>query len=594
MNTHTNPQKTSLKTFYPYLFEFKTRITIVFILMIGAKLASVAAPLYLKQIVDYLQASITGTVAFSALLWIIFTYFVIRALSSGLSEWKDFIFSKAEVSIVRKVNRDVFAHLHTLSLAFHLEKKTGALATKIARGTGGIEFIFRFMLFTIVPTILEIFFVMWILMTNYHWAFTVVTLLTLVVYIFFTIALTETRNKVNRQLNAFSNEAQGKSIDSLTNFETVKYFTNEQHEIDRYDDSLKSIATVNLQSKKFLYLLNFGQGFIITLGVVILVYLASIHVLDRSMTLGDFTLVTVYIAQLSIPLGFLGFVYRQIKESMVNMEDMFELLNIHPDVKDVPDAIVLDGFKDHIEFDGVGLSYQEERQILNDISFSIPKGKTVALVGSSGSGKTSLARLLFRFYDVTKGRILFDGHDIRDVAQRSLRTQVGFVPQDTVLFNDSIYYNISYGKTGATEEEIYEAARKANIHDFILSLPQGYQTVVGERGLRLSGGEKQRVAIARVILKGSPILVFDEATSALDSKSENVIQDAIKALSKERTMLIIAHRLSTIAHADEIIVLDHGEVKERGTHEVLLAMDGIYAHLWQLQQAGGREEVIIA
>ncbi|MFN7161290.1 MAG: ABCB family ABC transporter ATP-binding protein/permease [Candidatus Gracilibacteria bacterium] len=591
MNTNSEQKKTSLKTFYPYLFEYKGRVTIVFILMILAKVASVTAPLYLKQIVDFLQASITTTVVFSTLLFLIGVYFVLRALSAGLSEWKDFLFTKAEVNIVRKVSRDVFAHLHKLSLAFHLEKKTGALATKVTRGIGGIEFVFRFMLFTIVPTILEILFVVGILLANYHWSFTVVTLVTLIIYIFFTIYLTETRNKVNRELNMYSNEAQGKSIDSLTNFETVKYFTNETHEINRYDESLKSIADTNLKSKKFLYLLNFGQGFIITLGVVTLIYLASINVLDRAMTIGDFTLVTVYIAQLSIPLGFLGFVYRQIKESMVNMEDMFDLLNINADIADKPDAKNLEGFKEKVSFDHVHLSYQEEREILHNISFDIPKGKTVALVGSSGSGKTSLARLLFRFYDVTKGAILFDGQDIRDITQKSLRTQIGFVPQDTVLFNDSIFYNISYGKPGATKEEVYEAAKKANIHTFIESLPQGYETVVGERGLRLSGGEKQRVAIARVILKGSPILVFDEATSALDSKSENVIQDAIRALSKERTMLIIAHRLSTVAHADEILVLEHGEIKERGTHKELLEIGGVYEHLWHLQQAGKARDI---
>lgn len=590
MNTNNEQQKTSLKTFYPYIFEYKKRISVVFFLLIIAKISSVTAPLYLKKIVDFLQSSLSAPVVFSSLLVLIGIYLLLRALSSGLSEWKDFLFTKAEVNIVRKVSRDVFAHLHTLSLAFHLEKKTGALSTKVSRGISGIEFVFRFMLFTIVPTILEILFVVGILLVNYHWSFTVVTLITLTLYVIYTIILTETRNKVSRKLNMYNNEAQGRAIDSITNFETVKYFTNEAHEINRYDESLKAVADTNLQSKKYLYLLNFGQAFIITFGVVILVYLASLGVLNRTMTMGDFTLVTVYIAQLSIPLGFLGFVYLQIKESMVNMEDMFDLLNIHADIPDKPEAKDLSGFTDKVSFEHVHLSYQQEREVLHNISFDIPKGKTVALVGSSGSGKTSLARLLFRFYDVTKGAILFDGEDIRDVTQKSLRTQIGFVPQDTVLFNDSVFYNIAYGKPGATKEEVYEAARKANIHNFIESLPQGYETVVGERGLRLSGGEKQRVAIARVILKGSPILVFDEATSALDSKSENVIQDAIKALSKERTMLIIAHRLSTIAHADEIIVLEHGEVKERGTHQELISQGGVYEHLWHLQQARGEVE----
>lgn len=590
MNSHIKEK--SLSTFVPYLMEYKWRIGIVFVLMVAAKVASVAAPLYLKQIVDFLQVSITSTQSVSTLIFLVFYYFLVRSLSSGLSEWKDSIFSKAEVSIVRKVSRDIFAHLHALSLAFHLEKKTGSLATKITRGIGGIEFVFRFMLFTIVPTFLEIFFVIGVLVTSYHWSFAVVTIVTLVIYILFTIVLVEMRNIVNRSLNMYANDAQGKSIDSLTNFETVKYFTNEKHEVERYDQILAKIEATNLHSKTFLYLLSFGQALIITIGVAILVYLASVQVLDKSMTIGDFTLVTAYIAQLSIPLVFLGFVYRQIKESMVNMEDMFQLLNEEADITDTPNAIELTQFMQEVRYEQVSLRYQEEREVLSEVSFSLPKGKTVALVGSSGSGKTSLARLLFRFYDVTDGTISVDGHSIREVTQHSLRTLIGFVPQDTVLFNDSIYYNIAYGKPGATEEEVYEAARKANIHEFILSLPDGYNTVVGERGLRLSGGEKQRVAIARVILKGSPILVFDEATSALDSKSENVISDAIKALARERTMLIIAHRLSTIAHADEIIVLDHGKVVEQGTHEALIAKAGVYAHLWELQQAGGKEEMI--
>lgn len=582
--------KTSLRRFLPYLYAYKLRIVIVFLFLIGGKIAAVAAPVYLKNVVDTLQRSVTELVAWETVLYLVGIYFIVRILSVLLGELKDFLFSKVETRIVRNVARDIFSHLIGLSLNFHLDKQTGSVANKIDRGIGGIEFIFRFALFNILPNLVEIALVSIYLFLNYHWLFGVGTLLTLIAYVAFTIFIVELRSKANREVNKHTTEASGRSIDSLINIETVKVFGNEAWEIDRYDTSRAAVEQASLRSKNFLYLTNIGQGTILTIGVVALLAFASGYVLDNTMTIGDFMLITVFMSQVSIPLGFLGSMYRMIKDSLINMEDMFDLLHVPPTVTEDSEAVEQTTLNDAVHFQDVTFAYDESRTILDKVNFSIPRGKMTALVGFSGSGKSSIAKLLLRLYDVTDGKILIDTTDIRCLDFASLRSLIGIVPQDSVLFNDTIRYNIAYGYPGATQEEIEEAARKANIHDFITTLPEGYDTRVGERGLRLSGGEKQRVAIARVILKGCPILIFDEATSSLDSKSERMIQDAVEHLAEEKTLLIIAHRLSTIAMADQILVMDHGHLVEQGTHQKLLAQGGNYASLWKLQKEEQQKE----
>ncbi len=578
------PTEKSLGYFIPYLFAFKGRIAFVFTLLLIAKVASVFAPIYLKDIVDFLQLSLTEAVVPQTLLWLLGVYFGVRSASVILGELKDYLFSKVEARIVRNVSRDIYAHLLSLSMAFHLDKKTGSVANKIERGVRGIEFVFRFSLFNVLPTLIEIFLIISILLISYHWSLAAFTLLTLVVYVAFTILVAEARAGVNREMNKYTSEASGKSIDGLGNIETVKVFGNEPYEIEQYDDSLARVETTSLKTKNYLYLTNIGQGMITTVGVLILLYIASNGVLGKTMTIGDFTLITAYIAQLSVPLGFLGFIYRQIKDSLVNMEDMFALLNINADVAEKEQPEVYKEFSDSMQMSDVVFRYNKDRTVLDHINITFPKGKTTALVGSSGSGKSTIAKLLLRFYDTTEGRVQLDGIDIKDLSLRDLRSIVSIVPQDSVLFNDTIKYNIAYGKPGVSMEEVENAAKKANIHDLIMSLPEQYETRVGERGLRLSGGEKQRVAIARVILKGSPIIIFDEATSSLDSKSETMIQKSIGNLAEERTLIVIAHRLSTIEHADNIVVMDHGKVAEQGTHEELLKSKGIYHQLWSLQK----------
>jgi len=577
-------QERSLRNFLPYLMQFKGRISLVFLCLILAKVANVTAPWFLKSIVDYLQESLTTVLTIEGLLWLVGFYFLARIASSAFNEGKEFLFARVEARISRNVARDIFEHLINLSVAFHLNKKTGSVAAKIERGLRGISFIFRFSIFNILPTIVEILLVVAILLYNYHWSYALTTLVTLLIYIGFTIYIAEQRSKVQREMNTYSNQTNAKSIDSLINIETVKYFTNEKKEVKEYDKGLAELEHSSLQTKNFLYITNLGQAVIITTGLIILLSMAAIEVFNKTMTIGDFTLVTIYMSQLAIPLGFLGFVYRQIRESLVNMEDMFSLLNITDRVEEHEDAYAVKDFKKQIELKDVTFSYGGERTVLDTINMTIEKGSKVALVGHSGSGKSSISKVLLRLYDIADGAIFIDNHDTRNMTLKSLRDLIGIVPQDTVLFNDTIMRNIQYGRPNATKKEVISAAKKAHIHTFIMSLPDGYDTKVGERGLRLSGGEKQRIAIARVLLKGSPILLFDEATSSLDSKSEAIITEAIESVSKEKTVIVIAHRLSTIAKADKIYVLEAGVVMEEGTHRSLLAKKGYYHDLWTTQQ----------
>ena len=485
---------------------------------------------------------------------------------------------------IRRVANKVFSHLHSLSLRFHLERQTGGVSRDIERGTRGISFLLNFMLFNILPTLLEIGLVLAILINQYDIWFSIIIFLTLLAYIALTLIVTEWRMIFRRTMNNMDSKANTQAIDSLLNYETVKYFGNEAWEARRYDEHLQSWEKAAVRNQTSLATLNAGQSAIIAVGVTLLMLLAAEQVIDSRMTLGDLVLINAVMLQLYMPLHFLGFVYREIKHSLADMERMFTLLDEHKEIEDKPDAKALDAAQATIRFSHVDFSYEPNRQILFDVSFDIPAGQNIAVVGHSGSGKSTLARLLFRFYDVQSGHILINDQDIRTVTQQSLRAAMGIVPQDTVLFNDSIYYNIAYGRPDATQEEVFAAARAAHIHDFIESLPEKYATIVGERGLKLSGGEKQRVAIARTILKNPAILIFDEATSALDSNSEKRIQAELKRIARNRTTLTIAHRLSTIADADQILVMDHGRIVERGTHQQLLAASGAYAQMWELQQ----------
>ena len=484
----------------------------------------------------------------------------------------------------RTVALQVFRHLHALSLRFHLDRRTGGLSRAIERGVKGIDFLLRFTLFNILPTLVEIGLVCGILLVSFGWTFALVTFLSVLSYIAFTLAVTEWRLKYRREMNRTDSEANTRAIDSLLNFETVKYFGNEPHEARRFDEAMARYEKAAVRSQVSLSLLNIGQGFIIAIGMCLVMLLAALGIRDGSLSIGDFVLLNTFMMQLFQPLGFLGMVYREIKQSLIDMEKMFELLTVHTEVPDRPGARPIEIADAHVQFENVEFSYDPERKILKGISFEVQPGKTVALVGPSGAGKSTISRILFRFYDVQEGRVLIDGQDIRDVTQVSLRDAIGIVPQDTVLFNDTVLYNIRYGRPEASDDEVHEAARLAQIHDFVAGLPDGYRTMVGERGLKLSGGEKQRVAIARTILKNPAILLFDEATSALDSQTEQDIQAALRKVSQSRTTLVIAHRLSTIVDADEIIVLRDGLIAERGRHAELLAGDGIYADMWRKQQ----------
>lgn len=570
-----------IRILLPYLMEFKGRVVLALLLLVLAKLTNVAVPLLLKEIVDAMdkpKAMLLVPVS------LVVGYGLLRLFSTLFGELRDAVFAKVTQRAIRRVALKLFVHLHSLSLRFHLERQTGGVSRDIERGTKGISFLLNFMLFSILPTLLEIGLVAGILFYKYNAWFAVITFITLIVYIVFTLFITEWRMIFRRTMNDMDSKANTRAIDSLLNYETVKYFGNEDYEARRYDEHMSKWETSAVQNQTSLATLNSGQSAIIAIGMTALMLLASNGVVKGELTLGDLVLINVFMLQLYMPLHFLGFVYREIKHSLVDMEKMFRLLDENREIQDAPDAVALKVDQAAVHFEQVCFSYELKRQILFDISFNIPSGHTVAVVGSSGAGKSTLSRLLFRFYDVNSGRILIDSQDIRKVTQASLRDAIGIVPQDTVLFNDSIYYNIAYGRPEASREEVLHAAQSAHIHAFITSLPDGYDTMVGERGLKLSGGEKQRVAIARAILKNPAILIFDEATSALDSKSEKVIQHELRNVAHNRTTLVIAHRLSTIVDAHQILVMDGGRIIERGTHRELLVKQGVYAQMWALQQ----------
>ncbi len=571
----------TIATLLPYLWEFKVRVILALSLLVVAKLANVSVPLVLKEIVDALDQP---RIELVLPVFLLIAYGALRFCSTLAGELRDAIFAKVTQRAIRRAASRVFMHLHSLSLRFHLERQTGGVSRDIERGSRGISFLMNFMLFNILPTLLEIGLVLGILMSKYDIWFSIIISLTLMAYIALTLIVTEWRMIFRRTMNNMDSKANTQAIDSLLNYETVKYFGNEAWEARRYDEHLLAWEKAAVRNQTSLAALNGGQSAIIAIGVTLLMLLAAQHVIDGTMTLGDLVLINAFMLQLYLPLHFLGFVYREIKHSLADMERMFSLLDQNQEIQDKLDASMLDAHHATIRFEHVDFGYEPDRQILFDVSFAIPAGQNFAVVGKSGSGKSTLARLLYRFYDVQHGAVLINGQDIRDVTQQSLRAAIGIVPQDTVLFNDTIYYNIAYGHPSATEEEIYAAAKSAYIHDFIETLPQKYQTVVGERGLKLSGGEKQRVAIARTILKNPPILIFDEATSALDSQSEKSIQAELKRIAINRTTLTIAHRLSTISDADQILVMDQGRIVERGTHIQLLAINGIYARMWELQQ----------
>jgi ATP-binding cassette subfamily B protein len=588
-------EKTDLRSIgrlFPYLWEFRGRVLVALTLLIGAKLASVMVPLVLKEIIDALDKSRTDLVL---PLTLIVVYGLLRFSSTTFSDLRDVVFGKVTQRAMRRVSMAVFQHLHALSLRFHLERQTGGITRDIERGSKAIASLVGFLLFRITPTVLEILMVAGILFVKLDWVFGVITLVTLAAYIGFTVTITDWRTQFVRRANTLDSEAYGRAIDSLLNYETVKYFGNERFEAARYDASLAEWERVALQSQRSLGLLNAAQAGTIAIGVTLMVLRAANGVVAGTLTLGDLVMVNAFLLQMFQPLSFLGVMYREIKQSMTDVERMFTLLNRPQEVEDAADARTLAVSGGAVKFEHVSFAYNADRPILHDVSFSIPAGKTVAAVGTSGAGKSTLARLLFRFYDVGAGSISIDGQDIRHITQDSLRATIGVVPQDTVLFNDTIYYNIAYGRPDATRDEVIEAARAAHILKFVEILPQGWDTLVGERGLKLSGGEKQRVAIARTLLKNPAILVLDEATSALDTKTEKAIQAELLEIARSRTSLIIAHRLSTVVEADEILVMEAGRIVERGRHPDLLTRNGMYAQMWALQQqAEAQAEVLLA
>ena len=578
-----------IRDLLPYLWEYKFRVAIALSCLVLAKVTNLGIPILMKRLIDALNIKTNSPeVLLVVPVGLLLAYGALRISASLFTELRESLFARVTQNAVRKVALQVFEHLHSLALSFHLARQTGGVSRDIERGTRGIQSLIAYSLYSILPTLIEFCLVLGYFAYSYDIWFATITLVALVLYITFTVVVTEWRTHFRRTMNDMDSKANQKAIDSLLNFETVKYFGNEAFEAGRYDENLVRYQVAAVKSQKSLAVLNLGQQTIIAIGLVLILWLATLGVVDGSMTLGDFVLVNTLMIQLYIPLNFLGVMYREIKQSLTDMDRMFALLNTEKEIADSPHAKLLQidnySYGPDVRFENVSFHYEAKREILHDVSFNIPAGTITAVVGQSGAGKSTLARLLFRFYDIQSGKILIDGQNILEVQQASLRKAIGIVPQDTVLFNDTIGYNIAYGNPKASIEEVHEAARAAQIDSFIKHLPDGYETQVGERGLKLSGGEKQRVAIARTLLKKPAMLIFDEATSALDSKTERAFQEELLSLAKNRTTLIIAHRLSTIIHADQILVMEHGQIVERGTHHELLAANGRYAEMWHMQE----------
>ncbi len=579
----------TLARLLPYLWTYKWRVAAAIAFMVGAKMANVGVPLLLKRLVDAMDVPPGGSTALLVVpVGLLLAYGLLRLSTALLTELRELVFAKATHGVERSIAQTAFEHLHSLSLRFHLERQTGGMTRDIERGVGGIESLISYALYSILPTLIEVALVLGILAVKFDAWFAIITGAALAVYIAFTVSVTEWRTQYRRRVNEFDSAANTKAIDSLLNYETVKYFNNEAFEARRYGESLQRLFAARLKSQTTLSLLNAGQQLIIAIGLVAMLWRATQGVAEGRMTLGDLVMVNAFMIQLYMPLNFLGVIYRQIKQSLTDLEKMFVLMDKEREVADAPGAVALAGLEQPaVRFEDVHFAYESGRPILQGVGFEIPAGRTVAVVGPSGAGKSTLSRLLFRFYDIQQGRITIAGQDIRAVTQQSLRRAIGIVPQDTVLFNDTVAYNIAYGRPDATQAEVEQAARAAHIHGFIAATPKGYDTMVGERGLKLSGGEKQRVAIARTLLKNPPILIFDEATSALDSANERAIQAELRQVARGKTTLVVAHRLSTVVDAHEILVMEAGRIVERGTHAALLAAGGHYARMWALQQNSG-------
>ena len=622
LNANTSARDwATLKRLFPYLWDYKWRVMAALLFMIGAKVANVGVPLLLKKLVDTLNAADQSSVLSQTPLGglgsnnidsvlqselltplhnafilvpvaLLIAYALLRLSVSAFTELRELVFAKATQGAARRIALETFNHLHAMSLRFHLERQTGGMTRDIERGVKGIESLISYSLYSIIPTFIEVALVLGVMAVQYDAWFAVITVMALMLYIYFTVVVTEWRTQFRRQANEFDSAAHTRAVDSLLNYETVKYFGNEIFESERYDKSIIRLRDVRLKAQRSLSILNTGQQLIIAVALVAILWRATLGVVQHRLSLGDLVMINAFMIQLYIPLNFLGTVYREIKQSLTDLDRMFTLLDRNQEIADAPKALdLILSEEPSVSFENVNFGYEFNRVILKNISFAIPKGKTVAVVGPSGSGKSTLARLLFRFYDIQGGAIKINGYDIRTLTQASLRRAVGIVPQDTVLFNDTVYYNIAYGRPSASRAQVEEAAKSARIHDFIMSTPMGYETTVGERGLKLSGGEKQRVAIARTLLKNPQILIFDEATSALDSANERAIQAELQTAAQNKTTLVIAHRLSTVVDAHEILVMDSGEIVERGSHPELMHLGGRYAAMWSMQQSAEKVEL---